>query len=213
MKLNNRGVTTIEVILCFVLVSIIAMSMYSVVSAFNEKRIEESNRSKLLIYKSTLTQKIQNDFIKNGLVDAKITENREGLKRKYQVDMYLKDGSKRRLLVSQQSARCKSDNTCVSDEFKITYGPLDNMEDFDLPNLGETKGICQSVDVDCNFKVDPGGNVTTKDLKINNVDIRISNENNTSDNLSHILSIYIGFSHPDLGNKYAIDIVSPINYQ
>jgi len=41
------------------------------------------------------------------------------------------------------------------------------------------------------------------DLRINNVDINKDN---------NILTIYIGFYHPDLGTRYGIDIVCPINY-
>ena len=46
---------------------------------------------------------------------------------------------------------------------------------------------------------------TAKDLSINNVLIGISEEN--------VLSIYIGFYHPELGTRYAINIVAPINYK
>ena len=38
--LNNKGITTVEVLICFVLVTIIASSLYSTVAMFNEKRIE-----------------------------------------------------------------------------------------------------------------------------------------------------------------------------
>ena len=41
-KLNNKGITTVEVIICFVLVIVITSSMYSIITSFNEKRIVES---------------------------------------------------------------------------------------------------------------------------------------------------------------------------
>ena len=44
---------------------------------------------------------------------------------------------------------------------------------------------------------------TVKDLRINNIDIDAS---------SNVLSIYIGFYHPDLSTRYGISIVCPINY-
>ena len=58
MKLNNKGITTVEVLICFILVAVITMSLYSVISSVNEKRLEESNKAKILIYKNTLTKKI-----------------------------------------------------------------------------------------------------------------------------------------------------------
>ena len=36
--LNNKGVTTIEVLICFVLVTIISTSLFSTVSMFNDNR-------------------------------------------------------------------------------------------------------------------------------------------------------------------------------
>ena len=62
-------------------------------------------------------------------------------------------------------------------------------------------------------KEETEGTEEKKDLRISNVIMNISNENTASDITSHVLSIYIGFYHPTLGNKYAINIVSPINYQ
>ena len=40
-KLNNKGITTIEVLLCFVIIVMISVSMYNTVSIYNDKRILE----------------------------------------------------------------------------------------------------------------------------------------------------------------------------
>ena len=44
-KLNNKGITTIEVIICFILVVTITTSMFATVSSFNQKRIIEQRRN------------------------------------------------------------------------------------------------------------------------------------------------------------------------
>ena len=59
---------------------------------------------------------------------------------------------------------------------------------YDLPDVGYGENQC-------------GEKVL--DLRINNVDINKDN---------NILTIYIGFYHPDLGTRYGINIVCPINY-
>ena len=41
-KLNNKGITIIEVLLCFVLLLVISMSLFSTISAYNEKRLTEN---------------------------------------------------------------------------------------------------------------------------------------------------------------------------
>ena len=38
-KLNNKGITTIEVIISFVLVVIISASLFTTISAYNAKRL------------------------------------------------------------------------------------------------------------------------------------------------------------------------------
>ena len=69
-KLNNKGITTIEVIICFVLVVIISVSMFSTVSSFSEKRTVERNKEEINNYKEIVTKEIQDDFIKIGLMNV-----------------------------------------------------------------------------------------------------------------------------------------------
>ena len=59
---------------------------------------------------------------------------------------------------------------------------------YPIPDLGESEN--------------PNGKVI-KDLRINNVEMKIQDT---------VLVIYIGLYHPDLGHRYAIDIVCPVNY-
>lgn len=228
MKLNNKGMTTVEIVVCFVLVTTISLSMYSLVSSFNAKREEESYRAKILVYKATLTKKIQDDFIKKGLMHAEISETNDPDNIKsYNVDCSFRDGSTRRLEIKVRHTKHElhPDNSYANkdDFYQIKYGPPDEMEIYELPDLGSVKGYCkQNIDSDlnagCTFTPDnnppsPYTAVVSQDLKINNVKLSISNEDNTVDETSHILNIYIGFYHPDLGNRYAINIVAPINYQ
>jgi hypothetical protein len=191
-KLNNHGITTIEVLLCFILVSIITISMYGTISTFNQKRLVESYKSKIYTYKNLLTKEIQDDFIKVGLTHALYTKNVSGNTTTYTIECELKDGTARKLEIVQTLAYSsyhlggsKSDN----DYFMIRYGTPTDMIDYALPDLGESKN-------------DYGH--TVKDLSINNVLISIDDEN--------VLSIYVGFYHPELTTRYAINIIAPINY-
>ena len=65
-KLNNKGITTIEVIISFVLVVIISASLFTTISAYNAKRLTESYKSQIYTYKNQLTKIIQDDLIKNA---------------------------------------------------------------------------------------------------------------------------------------------------
>ena len=75
----------------------------------------------------------------------------------------------------------------------IKYGPPNDLIEYPLPNIGE-EDIEQS----------NGTKTKAMDLSINNIIINKDQDN--------VLSIYIGFYHPELGTRYGIDIVAPINY-
>lgn len=196
-KLNNKGMTTIEVIVCFALVVIITLTMYTTISSFNQKRLIEGYKSRIYTYKNLLTKEIQDDFIKIGLVSAtKKREVRNSLVI-YTVNCKLKDGTNRELVIEQQLTYSKGvhegGSTKVNDSFMIKYGTPTDLIEYPIPDLGEEE-IKQT-----------GNKVTkAKDLSLNNIEIDISDTN--------VLSIYIGFYHPELGTRYGIDIVAPINY-
>ena len=191
-RLNNKGMTTIEVLLSFVLIVIITVSMYGTVSAFNEKRMIEEYKSEIYIYKNLITKEIQDDFIKIGLTHASYEEGNSAEGREYTLNCDLKDGTKRKLQVIRQQAQSEyhiGGATGVSDYYMIKYGTPEEMIEYPIPDLG-------------GYTTSDGYNV--KDLSINNVLIQITSGN--------ILSIHIGFYHPELLTRYSIDIVCPINY-
>ena len=234
--LNNKGVTTVEVLICFVLVTIIATSLFSTVSMFNEKRMEENNKAKILVYNNTLTRIIQKDFINNGLSTAKIEETVESGTRIYRVNCTLKNGEKRLLRVKQKFTRnsihLEAENIYNDDEFMIEYGTPEKMIKYPIPELGEVVGKynddlktfvpCTKAELATSKTLKNKPSLTaeeakqvcrvSKNLQINNIIINVSNELTSDDIGSHVLNIYIGLYHPELGNRYAINIVSPIDY-
>lgn len=199
-KLNNRGMTAVEILVCFVLMSILAVSMYSSIASYKNKQSIESAKEKIFTYKNLLTKEIQDDLIKKGLVSTEISETINETKGKpenlpskvFKVDFLFRDGSKKQLVINRRLASDYSVVDCASekinDAFSIQYGEEGNLMTYDLPDVGYGENQC-------------GEKVL--DLRINNVDINKDN---------NILTIYIGFYHPDLGTRYGIDIVCPINY-
>ena len=124
-KLNNKGITTIEILLSFVIIVIITMSMYGTVSAFNEKRMIEEYKTQIYTYKNLLTKEIQDDFIKKGLTHVEYSEGTSGSTREYVLKCDLKDGSKRELEIIRQQGQSSyhiSGDSSVSDYYMIRYG-------------------------------------------------------------------------------------------
>ena len=234
--LNNKGVTTVEVLVCFVLVTVIATSLFSTVSMFNEKRMEENNKAKILVYNNTLTRIIQRDFINNGLASAKIEESKESGTRISKVNCAFKNGDKRLLRITQKFTKnnihLENDNIYNDDEFMIEYGEPEKLIKYPIPELGEVVGKyndslktfvpCTKEEIEASDELKNKPTLTeeeskeicrvSKNLQINNIIVNVSNEMTSDDIGSHVLNIYIGFYHPELGNRYAINIVSPIDY-
>ena len=105
IKLNNKGVTIVEILVCFLLVSFITTSLYTTVSSFNNKRGIESVRADLLQYRNDIDKLIEDDLIHKGLIDAKITTpiNTDAVT-KYNIELFFRDGSKKVLIISSQRA-------------------------------------------------------------------------------------------------------------
>lgn len=202
-KLNNKGMTTVEILLCFVLVAVITVSMYNTISSYNNKQNIEAYKEKIITYKNLLTREIQSDIVKRGLIEATFTESADPGEEdtKTTVNMKFRDGSTRQLFILKKAGAdhdfdfenegCSTVISSRNDQFSISYGDPTSggvMEEYPLPDLGESTNECNKV---------------IKDLRINNVDV------NTN---KHVLSVYIGLYHPELSTRYAIDIVAPINY-
>ncbi len=205
-KLNNKGMTAIEILVTFVIIAIIVVSLYDGIVGLKEKETISSSKLSLSTYKNLLTKDIQDDLIKTGIlgVSTSAMEGNIG----YRVTFTLRDGSTRILDVKQVFG-CnaldleEAEQLCgqrgisydQSDDFMISYGPPGNLVDYPLPDLGHE-------DIE-NYGTGDTGTHRIYALRINEVNISTANQ---------IFSLRITFTHPDLGSRYSIDIVSPINY-
>ena len=206
-KLNNKGITTIEVIICFILVVTITTSMFATVSSFNQKRIIEQYKEEIYTYKNLLTKEIQDDFIKIGVTTAEYKTNVSGSKTIHSVNCIMKDGSKRQLIIIQQFSKSEyhpSGSASVNDYYMIKYGATNNFVDISVNPLPESGDIIEYPIPELgSFKDDDTGKIV-QDFSINNVSVTITPDN--------VLNIYIGFYHPELTTRYGIQVICPINY-
>lgn len=204
-KLNNKGMTAIEILVTFVLIAIIVVSMYDGVVDLKTRESVSSYQLSLNTYKNLLTKDIQDDLIKTGLsgVSTGALDGNTG----YRVIFTFRDGSQKYLEVKQVFGcnaidLAEAQEVCTqrgidldqSDEFSISYGTLEDMTEYPLPDLGH-EDIQNYADGDT-------GTHRIYALRINEVSISTANR---------VFSLRITFTHPDLGNRYSIDIVSPIN--
>lgn len=201
-KLNNKGFTTIEVILCFVLVVIITTSLYTTITSFNQKRITEEYKSKMYTYKNLLTKEIQDDILKKGLISAVPTSTTSSYENQLKVIFNFKDGTSTTLIVIWHYAKSELrefGDPSKDDYYIIKYGSRsdDELTRYPLPELGESES---------KYTHTVGGvekPLITKDLSINDASCKIEN---------NVLDLHIDLYHGELGHRYSINIVCPINY-
>lgn len=102
-KLNNKGFTVIEVVLCFALILIIVTGMLSIAMAYRNRLEVETIRSDMEEYKINLTMDIKNDLDKRKLLEITDCETISNKCAK----ISFKDGTSKELLVSNSYPRNK----------------------------------------------------------------------------------------------------------
>ena len=202
-RLNKKGITTIEILICFVLLAVISTSLYNTVSIYRNKQILEGEKEKIYTYKNLLTKEIQDDIIKKGLKN--ISKNSSATAN--EITFIFNDDSSAKLGVY------------ISDN-KISYGGVD----YPLPDFGKNqKGekvlrIVESSEDAPYFKLYvQKANEHDKTEWLSDFSESLYDQNNkTSENsirsVAEVLKIDIMFEHPDFGRRYGIRIAAPLRY-
>lgn len=75
MKINNKGLTLVELIVAFVILVMFLFGMLGIVLAVKNKAANEFFDREMMTYRQTLLKTVQDDFIKRKLEDAECTSN------------------------------------------------------------------------------------------------------------------------------------------
>ena len=67
MKLNNKGITLIEIIISVALISIVLVFLFSLLIQVNNENADNEVNSSYLVHQSTFTKQIEEDFIEYKL--------------------------------------------------------------------------------------------------------------------------------------------------
>lgn len=70
IKLNNKGMTAIELLITFTILSFVLVGMFDMVLNYKNKEQKESLRTSIMDYENKLQKTIQDDLIKGHLVNA-----------------------------------------------------------------------------------------------------------------------------------------------
>ena len=191
--LNNKGMTLIEIIVCFVIVVVIVLSMFKVVNNYKDKQDIESYKNAIITYKNTITKTIWEDIIKNGGIVKcnNVTSNVNGSQGiTFSYELHFLNGNVSKLSVLHNVQTTDDDADRIDEDesnFYIQYGPNGNEERFDFPKMY---------------------NVQFNHPEVNTVKYS-GTVSNTKGELFHL---HVGVYNPDLqiGDKYnVLDIYTP----
>ena len=87
MNLNKKGITSVELLVCFIIISTIVVSMYNLILNYrNREQIEEIN-NEVIAFSNNLQQVIQSDFVMGHLVNVSNVSN-DGYSATFTFDSY-----------------------------------------------------------------------------------------------------------------------------
>lgn len=215
MKFNNKGLTVIEILLCFVLASVIIVSMMNILSVYKEKQEKESYKNTIRTYKNTLTKAINEDILENGGVvnaigptDVKKDEN--GFDIETKITLEYKEENRRSIITIHSKSRCyntkRSENGKTEKEYNQAC-TTENASNLDYKNSEyyiEFVTNTSGQDVVEKFPLKKIYNLKFNDIRVTN---KIG-ENVT--NATNFVIIHVGLIQTDLGTKYdVLNIVTP----
>lgn len=71
-KLNNKGITVIEILLCFVLASLVTMTIFNIVDSFSKLKQREIAKNDITVQKTLLSKVMTDDIVKLGLQNVTV---------------------------------------------------------------------------------------------------------------------------------------------
>lgn len=209
-KLNNKGLTAIEILVCFAIISVIVISMFNIINNYKEKKDLESYKLDITTYKNTVTKTIYDDIIKNNGVISATIKQEDGDTIDNPTEAYMQNtfkyeitleyvNNKKSIIVIDNKSRC------------FTYKRENGKKVVDQKNQECTPEISDNIDyenseyyisfTDSEIVTDRFDLPKIYQLKYNDI---------KADEINGVFHIKIGLWHSDFGTKYdVLNIITP----
>ena len=192
-KLNNKGLTIIELLVCFVLVALVTIPLINTIMEYKNMQQTEHIKNLIINYKNEVTQAIQKDIIVKSLTNAEVVES---------TDKYIK--------ISLKFKNTFDNN--IDTKNLIVYSDNNNnyIEYPDIVN-GTVQPIRYKLPRTSQIYDATSENLDDKD-KFNDIHFRnlpIPLDGDSSFISNEIFHLYIPIDHSEIDGTYAIDIVAP----
>ena len=148
-KLNNHGLTAVEVIICFSITAVIVISLFKTINNYNEKQYIESNKNQIKTYENTVTKTIQDDILINGgvfqLLESNITKDYDSAydSGKLEVNFKFTNNNTATLTI-----KFNTDDNSDAEEYILYQSSSGNKEKFSLNDIHGVQFNEQRIDYD-----------------------------------------------------------------
>ena len=75
-KVNNKGLTIIELLVCFVMVAVISITLLNIIMNYRSAQETENVKNIIRAYKNTVTKTLQYDIISHGLQSVSVDNSK-----------------------------------------------------------------------------------------------------------------------------------------
>lgn len=217
-KLNNKGMSSIEILVSFIIVTAITISLFDVVLSYKTKQQVESYKSTITAYKNSVTKMIYDDIVKYKLANIAVLPSPEIypvgatndaiLKLTYKVTLYFEKNlfNNSSCTSNYNAAGCYKTlkvvrNMNAEDETKA------NVDYIEYPEVANDEFKSPTPKY---YLPDIGGNYNEEKENAYTKDIRFASVNfkEVMDNAVLDIAIY----HHELSTYYHVQITAPINY-
>ena len=200
-KLNEKGLSIIELLVCFVIVAVVAITLLNTLMEYKTEEEIENVKNHVESYKNTVTRVIQSDITDYALIGYgnktyTATNGKYTLSVKLIFEKPFKDGSTEKTLVIFASDK----------ENYILY-----------PDVVEQNGSYIKQDVKYELEAngivldtDPEDESSTQKKEYNDLRFAYLNEDLIRVKNGNTISIDIPITHSELGDSYHIKIVAPL---
>ena len=204
-KLNNKGLSIIELLVCFVIVAVISITLLNIVMDYSAFQETEHVKNVIKTYKNSVTKIIQNDIIRYGLTDVRVDDTNS-------------DSDSLKLILTfkdlPDSISTKTKNLIVhvgSSENYISYE--DTVKSGDTYINQEVKYILPHTTKIYSDKANDSinntsGKETKNDIHFRNLPEPITGTNSYVSN--GVFYLYIPIEHSEVDETYGITIIAPL---
>lgn len=224
-KLNNKGMTLVELLVCFSICSAIVISMFHSIMSYQTEERTESIRSDVVAYKDTLTKLIQTDIINGELKSVRVDVFKEDVDTRYQ---FILKFNRSVGTIDSKPIYYKKLIVYLSDkkENYISYEDVNQLGNLQtakyiLPEVLKCSGSnCSDPArdlkfsaVSTNISIEQTNLITNPDGTVSSSNPPLNLDGTFGDNYGiNVFLLDITISHSELGGDYHIHIVAPLDY-